>query len=148
MLPGATISQCEKEETYMKRRLFGYLGFLALLVGGGMTLQLGQVAQAASASPGYVVVRQYQVRSGGTAEIIRRARSGFVPIISGTPGFRAWYLVDTGKETLMAISIFKDQAGAEESTRRAAAWIKKNLAELMPNLPEIRAGKVVVQKVK
>ena len=68
--------------------------------------------------------------------------------ISGTPGFRAWYLVDTGKDTLMAISIFKDQAGAEESTRRAAEWIKKNLAELMPNPPEIRAGKVVVQKVK
>ena len=71
-----------------------------------------------------------------------------MPIISGTPGFRAWYLVDTGKDTLMAISIFKDQAGAEESTRRAAAWIKKNLAELMPNPPEIRAGKVVVQKVR
>jgi len=113
-----------------------------------MTLPLGQVAQAAAASPGYVVIRQYQVRSGSTAEIVRRARSGFVPIISGTPGFRAWYLVDTGTNTLMAISIFKDRAGAEESTRRAAAWIKKNLAELMPNLPEIKAGTVVVQKVR
>jgi heme-degrading monooxygenase HmoA len=129
----------------MKRRGWGFLGLLTLLAGVAMTLP---VAQAASARSGYVVLRRYQVRSGDTAEISRRAQAGFVPIISRTPGFRAWYLVDTGKDTVMAISIFKDQAGAEESTRRAAAWIKKNLAELMPNQPEIRAGKVVVQKVR
>jgi len=42
--------------------------------------------------------------------------------------------------------VFKDQAGQEESNRRAREWIKENLAELLPNPPVITAGHVVARE--
>jgi heme-degrading monooxygenase HmoA len=133
----------------MKRRVFWFLGAMTLLIGAGRALPLVQARPAASATAaGYAVIRRYHVKAGAAGEIAQRARSGFVPIISQTPGFVAWYLVDAGKDTLIAVSIFKDQAGAQESTKRAAQWIKQNLAALIPNPPEIASGAVLVQKVQ
>ena len=133
----------------MKRRAFWFLGAMTLQIGAGRALPLVQARPSASGTAaGYAVIRRYHVKTGATGEIAQRARSGFVPIISQTPGFVAWYLIDTGKDTLVAVSIFKDQAGAQESTKRAAQWIKQNLAELIPNPPDITAGAVIVQKVK
>jgi hypothetical protein len=133
----------------MGRRLFGLLGVITLIIGGATALPIVQARQAAATpAGGYAAIRRYHVKAGSTGEIVRRARAGFLPIISATPGFRAWYLVDTGNDTLVAVSLFNDRAGAEASTQRAADWIKKNLAEFMPNPPEISQGSVVVQKVR
>jgi heme-degrading monooxygenase HmoA len=133
----------------MQRWILVLVGAITLLVCGGRTLPLVQAKPAASGgAAGYAVIRRYQVKAGASAEIVRRARAGFVPIISATPGFRAWYLVDTGNDTLIAVSIFNDRAGAEASTKRAAEWIKKNLAELMPTPPEITSGALVIHKLK
>jgi hypothetical protein len=38
----------------------------------------------------------------------------------------AYYVVYAPDDTVTAISIFKDFAGAEESNRRALAWIEEN----------------------
>jgi len=133
----------------MKRYLFWLLGVLTLLIGGGRILPLAQARRAVSGhASGYAVIRTYHVQPGGTAEVVRRARTGFLPLISRTPGFEAWYLLDAGSDTLVAVSVFKNQAGAEESTRRAAQWVKANLAELLPSPPAVTSGAVVVQKVK
>ena len=40
------------------------------------------------------------------------------------------------------MSVFEDQAGAEESTRMAGNYVKDNLASLMPHPLEITAGEV------
>ncbi len=40
------------------------------------------------------------------------------------------------------MSVFEDQAGAEESTRMAGNYVKDNLASLMLNPLEITAGEV------
>src|SRR5690348_804793 len=101
----------------MKRRVFGYLGAMILLIGAAKALPLAQARPQAGGAGGYAVLRRYHVKAGATAEIAQRARTGFVPIISQTPGFVAWYLIDIGKDTLVAVSIFKDQAGAQESTK-------------------------------
>jgi hypothetical protein len=39
--------------------------------------------------------------------------------------------------------VYEDQSGAEESNKREHEWDAENLAELMPNPPEITAGEVV-----
>jgi hypothetical protein len=71
---------------------------------------------------------------------------GFVPLISQVPGFLAYYWVDAGGSVMVSTSIFEDQAGAEESNRRAADYVRENLAVLLPNPPQITAGEVVVHK--
>jgi hypothetical protein len=71
---------------------------------------------------------------------------GFVPIISQAPGFVAYYVVDAGNDLVASVSVFQDQAGAEESNRMAADWVKQNIASLVSGVPEITAGAVTVHK--
>ncbi|MDH3669564.1 MAG: hypothetical protein OES46_00160 [Gammaproteobacteria bacterium] len=94
----------------------------------------------------YASIRRYKVDSGTEAEIARRANEGFVPIISKASGFVAYYIVNAGNGIVASVSIFQDQAGADESTAMAAAWVKESLASLLPNPPEITAGEVTTYK--
>lgn len=90
----------------------------------------------------YIAVRRYKVKAGSTDELARRAQEGFVPLIRQTPGYVAYYGVASGNDSLFTISIFQDQAGAEESSRRAATWVNQNIAEFLEGPPEITAGEV------
>jgi heme-degrading monooxygenase HmoA len=90
----------------------------------------------------YIVVRRYTFKAGSTDEVARRAQEGFVPLIRQTPGFVSYYGVAEGNDRIFTVSIFQDQAGADESTKRAANWISQNLAEFVQGTPEIVAGEV------
>ncbi len=95
----------------------------------------------------YATVRRYE---GVTdpSEAAWRVNEGFVPLISQVPGFLAYYWVDASGSVMVSTSIFEDQAGAEESNRRAADYVRQNMAPLLPNPPQITAGEVVVHKAK
>jgi hypothetical protein len=67
---------------------------------------------------------------------------GFLPIIKDASGFQAYYALDAGLGRLATVSVFEDRAGAEESTRMAADWIRENMASLLPNPPEVLQGEV------
>jgi hypothetical protein len=90
----------------------------------------------------YAVVRRYE---GVTdpAEAGRRVNEGFVPLVRGVPGFVAYYWVDAGGGVMVSTSVFDDLAGAEESTKRAAEFVREHLAPLFPQPPQITAGQVV-----
>ncbi len=90
----------------------------------------------------YAAIRTYETVDPG--EVTRRANRGFVSILRGTPGFIAYYIVDGGGGKLASISVFEEQAGVEESTRRAAEWVADNLAELVEHAPVVLAGEVTV----
>jgi len=80
-------------------------------------------------------------------EVNRQVNEGFIPIIKDADGFLAYYVVDAGAGEIATVSVFEDQAGAEESVRMAADFIRQNLAALLPNPPEITAGEVVAQEL-
>ncbi|MFJ3791303.1 hypothetical protein [Kitasatospora sp. NPDC090091] len=90
----------------------------------------------------YAVVRRYE---GVTdpAEAGRRVAEGFVPLLREVPGFQAYYWVDAGDGVMLSTGVFEDRAGAEESVRRAADFVRDNLAALLPNPPQVTAGPVV-----
>lgn len=94
----------------------------------------------------YASVRKYQVDPGSVAEITQKVQQEFVAIVSEVPGFVAYYLVDGGGGTVSTVSIYENQAGAEESNRRAADWVKGSLASLISAPPDITAGDVTVHK--
>ncbi len=94
----------------------------------------------------YLSVRRYEMDAEAVDELMRRVEEGFVPIISNAPGFIAYYALDAGEGVVASISIFTDEAGAEESNRMAADYVKENLAALLQFLPEITAGEVKVHK--
>ena len=58
-------------------------------------------------------------------------RRGAIPIISDVPGFQTYYVIYAPNDTVTAISIFDDYAGAQESNRRGLAWVEQNLAPLL-----------------
>ena len=94
----------------------------------------------------YASIRRYGTTPGAAAELARRVNQGFVPIISAARGFVAYYVVDAGNDVVASVSVFQDQAGAEESNRMAADWVKGNLASLVSGPPEVTAGAVTVHK--
>ncbi len=47
----------------------------------------------------HAVVRRYRFDPKSAAEIDRHVKEGFVPLIRKTPGFVAYYWVDTGGGT-------------------------------------------------
>jgi heme-degrading monooxygenase HmoA len=96
----------------------------------------------------YASIRQYQTTPGAAAELTRRVQEGFVPIIATAPGFIAYYVVNAGDDRVASVSIFQNQAGAEDSNRMAAGWARDHLAELIAGPPLVTAGAVVVQAIK
>lgn len=92
----------------------------------------------------YASIRQGKAKAGMAEELTRRVKEGAIPIISDVEGFRAYYVVYAPDDTVTAISIFNDHAGAEESNRRALVWIEQNLAPLLAGPATAMAGPVIV----
>jgi hypothetical protein len=92
----------------------------------------------------YAAIRQGNAKAGMAEELTRRIKEGAIPIISDVPGFVAYYVVYALDDTVTAISIFNDYAGAEESNRRALPWIEQNLAPLLTGPATAMAGPVIV----
>ncbi len=74
----------------------------------------------------YAAIRQAKAKTGTAEELARRIKEGAILIISDVEGFMAYYVVYAGDDTVTAISVFNNHAGAEEANRRALAWIDDN----------------------
>jgi hypothetical protein len=68
----------------------------------------------------YIVVRDYR---GEAQDVVAQAvqrQDSVKEAMRGIKGLVAYCLIDTGNGGLASISVFEDQAGAEESVRVAA----------------------------
>jgi hypothetical protein len=92
----------------------------------------------------YAAIRQGKANSGMAEDLARTIKEGAIPIISDVPGFRAYYVVYAPDDTVTAIGIFDDYAGAEESNRRGLAWIEQSLTPLLAEPVTAQAGTVIV----
>jgi hypothetical protein len=92
----------------------------------------------------YAAIRQGKAKTGMAEELARRIKEGAIPIISDVEGFMGYYVVYAPDDTVTAISIFNNFAGAEESNKRAVAWIEQSLAPLLTGPATAVAGPVIV----
>ena len=90
----------------------------------------------------FAVIRHYHFNPEDGAEIDRRIREEFVPIIKKTKGFVRYYWLDTGKGEGASLSVFSNKAGTEESVRLAADYVKERLSKLLTQKPEVIEGPV------
>lgn len=95
----------------------------------------------------YAAIRQAKAKPGSADELARRIKKGAISIVSSVPGFMGYYVVYAGDDTVTAISVFSNAAGAEESNRRATAWIEKNLGPLLAGSASATAGPVIVHSL-
>jgi len=90
----------------------------------------------------YATVRSYSGESDLVDSLVAH-EADVREIFDAIPGFRAYYLIRTA-EGATTVSVFDDQAGAEESTRAAAAWVAENLGDGAPAPPQVTTGEVAV----
>jgi quinol monooxygenase YgiN len=76
----------------------------------------------------YAVMRYHEFDANQREEVDRKVREELVPIIRETPGFIAYYWLDTGEGQGVSFSVFEDKAGANESTRLAADLVRAHPA--------------------
>ena len=87
----------------------------------------------------YAVVRRYadaSVLSDALVEHLDEIRS----VLTTVPGFKAYHALRTANGGLTTMTVCEDQSGTQESSRRAAEWVRNNLAGLSLAPPEITEG--------
>jgi hypothetical protein len=89
-----------------------------------------------------VVIRHYEGSSKLIDELVGR-RKDVEELIRGVDGFVAYYLIKTANGGA-SISVFENEAGTAESTKRAAAFIKENLANVASGPPNVIEGQAVI----
>ncbi len=75
-------------------------------------------------------------------ELVGR-RKDVEELIRGVDGFVAYYLIKTANGGA-SISVFENEAGTAESNKRAAAFIKENLAGVGSGPPNVIEGQSVI----
>jgi hypothetical protein len=94
------------------------------------------------------VLRHYTVDPKNVNEIVRRVAAEGLTFLKAIPGFVSWGLMDTGHGHMVTYSVYEAKTGAEESTKKAAAWIKENIASLVPSPPRVIEGEIRLREVK
>ncbi len=92
----------------------------------------------------YASIRRYAGADPRLWDQIQQQRASLEAAFRQVRGFRSWYLVRTG-DGLTTVTLCEDQAGAEESVRVAANWVRENLPDLISSPPEVANGEVALQ---
>jgi hypothetical protein len=90
----------------------------------------------------YVALRRYKFDEKNAQELDKRIQESFIPLIEKAPGFISYYWMETGRGEGASVSVFEDKAGADESIRIAADFVKNDLKDLKLSAPDIIEGKV------
>jgi hypothetical protein len=90
----------------------------------------------------YVTIRRYE-NNTALADRLAERSDEVRGLISRVAGFRAYYLV-RGADGAASITVCDDQAGADESTRIAADWLRENMPDAVSAAPQVTSGEVVV----
>lgn len=90
----------------------------------------------------YATVRTYSA-GPELADALVSNEADVKSLLSGIDGFKAYYLVRT-PDGAVSVSVYGNEAGANESTNAAASWIRENLPELGSSAPQVSAGEVVI----
>jgi hypothetical protein len=91
----------------------------------------------------HVVVRRYRGASALNDLLAQRSQE-VEQLLRDVPGFVAYYAIRAGDE-LATVTVCEDQAGTQESSRRAAEWVRQNLTGASVGAPEITEGEAFIQ---
>ena len=91
----------------------------------------------------YVVVRSYSEQGASALfDLLGEREEDVKTLIGGVPGFVSYAAFRSG-DGGMTVTICQDKAGTDESSRRAAEWVKENVStDVSP--PAITEGDTVL----
>ena len=92
----------------------------------------------------YAVVRTYSGQGASELfDLLGQREDEVTDLISGVPGFVNYVAIRSGDGGL-TVTVCDDKAGTDESSRRAAEWVKENVSATA-NPPAITEGDTVLQ---
>jgi hypothetical protein len=92
----------------------------------------------------YAVVRTYAGQGASELfDLLGQREEDVKALISGVPGFVNYAAIRDG-EGGVTVTVCEDKAGTDESSRRAAEWVKENISAIA-NPPAITEGNTVLQ---
>jgi hypothetical protein len=99
----------------------------------------------------FISVRKYHnVKS--VDEVKRRAEQEFLPLLKQNPGFRGYYLIDCASpesgNILTSVSMFDSWDAALASNDAAKKFIKRRLADMLPEPAQAVGGEVILSASK
>ena len=92
----------------------------------------------------FAAIRRGKVKPGMANEFAKRVKAGALPVMQKMDGFKGYYLITGGDDTIIAVSLFTNKSVAETSTQTLMPWIKENLGPLLASPTEAIDGTVVV----
>jgi hypothetical protein len=91
----------------------------------------------------YAVIRTY-ANSPGLAEELAARKSEVEELLTPVAGFQSWFLVPTD-DGCMTVTVCDDKAGCDETTQRAANWLREHASEIKSTPPQVTSGEVLFQ---
>jgi hypothetical protein len=91
----------------------------------------------------YVAVRSYSGQGASELfDLLGQREEDVKELISGVPGFVSYAAFPSG-EGGMTVTICEDKDGTDESSKRAAAWVKENVTGTV-DPPAITEGNTIL----
>jgi hypothetical protein len=92
----------------------------------------------------FAAIRRGKVKPGMAQEFAKRVEAGALPVMKKMDGFKGYYLIAGGDDSIIAVSLFTNKTVAESSTQTLMPWIKENLGPLLASPTEPIEGTVLV----
>ncbi len=82
----------------------------------------------------YARIGMYTAKPGTLDAILKKAETELVPQTRQQPGFRRYFTIRTGEDSLFSLTVWEDKAQAEQAAERLSGWVR---AEMGPSLIKV-----------
>ena len=89
----------------------------------------------------HVVIRKLE-RVLSPKAAIQRAHTGQGFLMKSCPGFRGYYIFDSGDGSIGSITFFDTRDQALAAHDRAMAWVRESLADVIEGEPVVTTGEI------
>jgi hypothetical protein len=98
----------------------------------------------------YAIIRRYNLKGSLDRKSIDdfkgRVESKYVPRVQDIRGFHSYCVVKVSEKELVSIGVFEDKAGATESSRLSADFLKNDPIKDQFSAPQITEGELLISR--
>ena len=91
----------------------------------------------------HTAIRKYRVSD--VDALVKKVEDEFVERVKSVDGFVGYYVIDGGDGTATSVTVGETAEAVDESTRRAAEWVRESAADLVQGAPDISVGEVRIR---
>jgi uncharacterized protein YpmB len=91
----------------------------------------------------HAAVRKY--KTSDIDALVEKVEAEFVDQVKSVDGFVGYYVIDGGDGTAASVTVGETEQAVNDSTEKAAEWVKESAADLIEGAPDVTAGEVRVR---